>query len=300
MVLHIGVFSLNTPLLIASSNRWFEANDVEVHFHHVTSSEHQFRELADGNFDVVLTAFDNVLNYAANDATAVGGSLDLVVLRPVDRGMNLAIVGAPGIGSVDDIRGRTFGVDAPDSGFAYLAYEALSSAGLEQDKDYSLVRLGGVKLRFDAILSDGCSATLLSNGFEQLAHRSGLHVLAPARELRQPYLGAVFSCLSTVSEAKAPEIARFLEVYERGVLATLDREYDSMIAHQLAESRNIDIDTALDLIGAERGMFGLLVHAGVDPQAALSTAQLRAAYEGFPPGTDVDFLTRSLMATSPA
>lgn len=299
MVLHVGVFSLNVPLLIASSMQWFEANDVEVRFHHVRSSEDQFRDLAAGAYDVVLTAFDNVLNYSANDSTVAGRALDLKVLRPVDKGMNLSILGMPGVEDVTDVRGRTFAVDAPDSGFAYLAYDALSSVGMTQGRDYSIVQRGGVKLRFDSLLESGCSATLLSNGFERLAVRAGLRVLVPPRQLRQPYLGAVLACLTAVAAAQPAAIRRFLEVYERGVVATLDGEYDAIIARQLAESRGIDVDAGFDLIGAERGAFGLLPRNDADTQAALSTAELRASYNGFRKGFDFGSLTRALIADAP-
>jgi ABC-type nitrate/sulfonate/bicarbonate transport system substrate-binding protein len=294
----LGLFSANTPLLLASSRGWFGDAGIEVIRHQVESSEDQFRGLVAGRFPLVLTAFDNLLNYSSNESNPAGRVLDLRVLRAVDGGMNLSLVASGGIRNASDLAGRTLSVDAPDSGFAYVAYSALRHAGLEKGKDYEVVHHGGVMHRFERLLVGAADATLLSNGFEIMAARAGLTVIAGPRDLSAPYLGAVFAAVAGWAEEHANEVDAFLNVYGRAEAEVLSGAADAELVGAIAAARGVDQSVAEQLLNAERSRFGLIPGGKVDPDAAESVARLRADNDGFEPTADVSGLLRRLTPRS--
>jgi hypothetical protein len=97
------------------------------------------------------TSPDNVANYRYNTGHALGDRIDVQGLLGMDYGLNLVLVARPGIRSARAL--KAVAVDAPDSGFAYVAYAILERAGLKRGKHYDVVPVGGVSQRFQRLLS---------------------------------------------------------------------------------------------------------------------------------------------------
>lgn len=72
-------------------------------------------------------------------------------------GQNLSLAGRAGIASIADFHGGRLGVDAPDSGFAFVLYRMLRDHGLERSVDYEVVSLGGTA-------SSTCGAPVTERG----------------------------------------------------------------------------------------------------------------------------------------
>ena len=72
----------------------------------VASSPAQFASLMAGEYDAVLTSPDNVATYVLNERNPLGRRLDLQIVRAVDRGGRLSLVGAPGIERLGRPAGR--------------------------------------------------------------------------------------------------------------------------------------------------------------------------------------------------
>lgn len=280
MKLTVGVFGLSGPVLVARSRGLFAEHGIEVDFDLVASSDQQFQDLASGRYQLVVTAFDNIVSYRANEGNAVGRRLDLVVPAAFDAGMNLSLV-VNGVSSVEELRGRVIAVDAEHTGFAFVLYALLERAGLRRGIDYELVRHGGVFHRFQRILASESSATLLSNGFEALAELAGLRVLGSSDDVVRPYLGAVLGAERAWHEAHTPDVAGFVAAYEQALAIALDPANRDEVEAAIGEARKVDAAQAAAIWAGESGPRGLLSSISIDRVGAANVIALRDANGGF-------------------
>ena len=81
------------------------------------------------------------------------------------QGLGLSLCLAPSIKGTDDLRGQIVGVDVAQSGFAFVAFELLKRAGLN-DGDYEIAALGSTPRRATALINNECAATILNAGNE--------------------------------------------------------------------------------------------------------------------------------------
>ena len=99
--LRLGIFSANVVADWAEAHGVFAEHGLAVEQVPVASSPAQFASLTAGEYDAVLTSPDNVATYVLNEGNPLGRRLDLQILRAVDRGGRLSLVGAPGIDALD-------------------------------------------------------------------------------------------------------------------------------------------------------------------------------------------------------
>src|SRR4051812_45866971 len=288
--LRLGIFSANVVADWAQQHGVFAAHDLAVDQVPVASSPAQFASLTAGEYDAVLTSPDNVATYVLNERNPLGRRLDLQIVRAVDRGGRLSLVGAPGIEKPADLAGRRFAVDVPTSGFAYVGFALLREAGLEPGHDYEVVTAGATPRRRQ-LLDDGAfEATLLNAGHEARAVRAGAHVLGVVSDVVRPYLGSV---LATRADVDTPAVRALLAAWddaERAVLAPERRadvlallgaqpDTDAAIAEQMYE-------TLLD------PLHGICAGGEVEPAAFEAVLRLRANQGGFEHEHDLAALSR--------
>ena len=191
--LTLGLFSTSLVARAARDGGHFAARGLEVAEVPVTSSRDQFRSLLDGAYDLVLTSPDNVLAYRLDEGNPLGETHDVRILAAVDRGLGLSLVGAPGVRTIEDLRGQTVAVDVPGSGFAFTLYRMLATAGLRRDIDYRVESAGTTPRRRETLVSGRFAATMLGAGHDVAAVREGCHRIARATDLIRPYLGTVLA-----------------------------------------------------------------------------------------------------------
>src|SRR5882757_4366943 len=198
--LRIGTFTPSLLIDLARSTGRLDRAGLEVTETPVPSSPAQFRSLESGEFDVVMTSPDNVLAYRFLNANPLQRNLPVEILAGVDRGLGLSLCLAPSVTDVADVRGRVVGVDVPGSGFAFVAFALLESAGLGKD-DYTVESLGSTPRRAAALAQGTCAATVLNAGNELRAIAAGCRVVSTVADVG-PYLGTVMAAMS----ADDPEI----------------------------------------------------------------------------------------------
>ncbi|NNM97607.1 MAG: hypothetical protein HKL89_08420 [Candidatus Dormibacteraeota bacterium] len=166
----MGVFHRSLPLLVAAEHQRFLGQGLEVDFTPVESSGQQFADLRSGRCQLVHTAPDNVLNYRLNPGNAPGKALPVVMVAGMDRGLGLGPMTRRGV-RLEHFSGRRLSVDAPDPGYAYVAYALLERRGFAREVDYEVVSHGGAAGRSERLLSGQADATLLSGGWRLGAAR---------------------------------------------------------------------------------------------------------------------------------
>ncbi|MEV6488273.1 hypothetical protein AB0M20_06500 [Actinoplanes sp. NPDC051633] len=252
-MLHVGTFTPSVLLRVArrTGRLITEVDEVPV-----ASSPAQFAALADGSLDAALTSPDNVLRHR--------GTIDVRVLSAIDQGMGLALYSRL---EPAELRGKTFGVDVPTSGFALAMYAIAESLGLTRD-DYELVALGSTPKRLTALRDGRCAATMLNAGNELHAEAAGFRVLGRAP---QPYLGTVL-----VSRTDQDALA---EALTATAAAICDRELDDEVIDEARTALRLTDELAaryLDRLTSPTE--GLVRDGRVDPAAMATIEDLRRRY----------------------
>lgn len=287
--LRLGIFSANVVASWAQEHGVFADHGLAVELLPVASSPAQFTSLMDGEYDVVLTNPDNVATYVLNEHNPLGRRLDVQIVRAVDRGGRLTLVGAPGVERAPDLKGRRFAVDVPASGFALVGFALLGRAGLEAGRDYEVVTAGATPRRRLGLADGQFDATLLNAGHEARAVRDGAHVLGVVSDVIRPYLGTV---LATRTDVDTPALSALLAAWddaERQVLAS-ERRDDVLALLQQQPDTDTDIaaqmyDTLLD------PLHGIIAGGEVEPAAFEAVLRLRADQGGFEQAHDLAALS---------
>jgi hypothetical protein len=272
--LRLGIFSANVVADWAAEHGVFRRHGLEVGQLPVASSPAQFRSLLAGEYDAVLTSPDNVATYVLNERNPLERRLDLRIVRAVDGGGRLSLVGGPGVRTAEDLAGRRFGVDVPTSGFAFVGFALLRRAGLEPGRDYEVVTAGATPRRRALLVEGAFEATLLNAGHDARAVREGAHVLGVVDEVASPYLGTV---LATRADGATPALGALLVAWDE--LLGRQPDTDAEVARRM-------YDTWLDPV------HGLCRGGAVDPAALEAVLRLRAEQGGFEDAHDLATLAR--------
>ncbi|GFG52069.1 hypothetical protein CQY20_17205 [Mycolicibacterium agri] len=279
--LRVGTFTPSLLIDLARSTGRLAAADLTITETPVPSSPAQFHALEDGDLDIAMTSPDNVLAYRFLSSNPLGHNLPVEILAGVDRGLGLSLWLAPSVPDIADVRGRVVGVDVPQSGFAFVAFELLQRAGLHRD-DYTIESLGSTPRRAAALADGGCAATVLNAGNELRASADGCHVVNTVADIG-PYLGTVIAALPADSPQIAEPRARFAEV----VVDTADeivngRLHDDVIeaAGRLlglaAPQARAHLDCLLD------GTHGLIPDGQIDEASITTLIELRRRHSPSP------------------
>jgi ABC-type nitrate/sulfonate/bicarbonate transport system substrate-binding protein len=293
--LRLGIFSANVVADWAQEHDVFVRHGLAVEQIPVPSSPAQFASLTAGEYDAVLTAPDNVATYVLNEGNPLGRRLNLEILRAVDRGGRLSLVGGPDVQRPEDLAGRRFGVDVPTSGFALVGFALLRAAGLEAGRDYEVVTAGSTPRRRQLLAEGAFEATLLNAGHEARAVRAGAHVLGVVSDAVRPYLGTVLATTSdsTTSDSTTPPVEALLAAWDEAEAAVLRPENRERVLALLARQPDTDAEIAAEMYRTLRDPdHGLCAGGEVDPAALEAVLRLRAAQGGFESGHDLAALAR--------
>lgn len=203
----------NLPLYVAMQEGYFAARELDVELTFTTGSAAQLAGLARGDYELVQTAPDNVINVdtqpsafgldpasASHIAMLLGGSIG-----------PLTICARHGVADVHSLRGATLGVDNPTSGFAIVLRDLLERQGLALDRDYSFVVAGGTHVRCDALLAGSIAATILYSPFDLLAVEHGCAPLASSTGTYAAYASGSTAAMQSWIDANGETVTRYIE-----------------------------------------------------------------------------------------
>jgi ABC-type nitrate/sulfonate/bicarbonate transport system substrate-binding protein len=211
----------NWPIWVAQDKGFFEKAGVAVHLTPTPSANFQLSNTIDGKFDIAMTAIDNPIAYDEGQGEAqTTQKADLVAVMGSDNGF-LHLVSVPDIKSFGELRGKTLSVDARTTGYAFVLLKLMEKAGLKDGRDYTLAMAGGGLQRFEALMKQEQSATLLFTPFELIAKAKGYHDLRAAIDVFGHYQGLVAAVQRPWAKAHQAELVGYI----RGYVAGLDWLY---------------------------------------------------------------------------
>ena len=219
----VNVFpgGFNWPSFVAQEKGFFQRNGIRVTLQATPNSVAQMTGLAEGNFDIAITAVDNIVAYVEGQGEApIGPQPEFFAFMGSDSGF-LSLVVSPVIKGFGDLKGKTLSVDARTTGYAFVLFEMLSRNGLSEH-DYAIEKVGGGAQRWDALREGKQSGTLLSTPFNLLAKQQQFLELAKATKVIGPYQGNVAATRRSWAKQNRSKVIAFI----RGYVQAIDWLYD--------------------------------------------------------------------------
>jgi ABC-type nitrate/sulfonate/bicarbonate transport system substrate-binding protein len=240
----INVFNVDAALIVGRAKGLFAARDLEVEVMVTPNSTEQMRGLGKGSWQIVSTAFDNVLGWSGREGA------EIVAVSRVSRGNILPVYVRPEIKSWDNLRGKALAVDAVDTAYALVLRRVLLAHGLDMDRgDYTLIAKGTTGYRLDSMIAGETFAGVLNAPWDGKAVAAGMVRFADHREVLPDYPGGVYAVTRQWAGENREVLIRFLRAWNEALRWCQEKTHQSAAVKFIAESEKLDEKGATDRLG---------------------------------------------------
>jgi ABC-type nitrate/sulfonate/bicarbonate transport system substrate-binding protein len=203
------------PLWAAKKIGAFDKQGLTVESVYTRNSKSQMSGVIEGKYDIITTAFDNVIAYSEGEgAPGTPKDGDLIAFLGGNDG-SLALIAQPEIKSVKDLKGKDLAVDAISTGFSFVLREILARNGLGPD-DYKFTAFGATGARWKALQEKKTAAGLLTPPFTLIAPSKGFNNISNASEALGGYQGSVSAASRAWAKQHPDVIVRYIRAYREG------------------------------------------------------------------------------------
>ena len=201
----------NLPAWIAIDKGIFKKHGLNVTLEQTPGSQEQMRWMMEGKFHFASTAFDNIVAYTEGEGRDKLEGYDVVAIMGVHSGLN-SIVARPEIKSYADIKGKAMSVDSPKSGYATMLYEIVKKkTGMVQEKDYSLIQVGGTDARMKSLREGTSVIAAISSPQDLRLKADGFTILGDAAEEIGAYQGSAYAVRKSWAKANEKEVVAYIK-----------------------------------------------------------------------------------------
>ncbi len=202
----------NWPIWAAQEKALFAKNGIAVKLSFTPNSVEQIRNLMNGTYDLGTTAYDNVVAYQEGQGeTELTTQPDLFAFMGGYSG-SLRFVTQPDIRTYADLKGKTLGVDAATTGFAFILYKLAALNGLSS-ADYKIERLGGTPARVQAMMEGKIAGTMISSPSEILPESKGYTRLGDTTTTFGPYQASIGVARRAWAAKNGDQLTAFIRSY---------------------------------------------------------------------------------------
>ena len=238
----------------------------------------QMTGLAEGKFDIAITAFDNIVAYVEGQGEApIGAQPEFFAFMGSDNGF-LSLVAAPDVKTFAGLKGKTLSVDARTTGYAFVLFDILRRNGLEES-DYKIEKVGGTTMRWDSLREGKQSGTLLSAPFNFLAGEQHFNELARAIKVIGPYQGNVAATRRSWAKENRTKVIAFIRGYSQAIDWLYDKgnhdEAITILLNNVKMSPELAERTYDELLDPKDGFFR---KARVSTEGMRTVLALRSRY----------------------
>jgi len=211
-------FASNTPtlsgtlaLVVAQEFGFFAAEGLDVKIVLIRGGPTAMAALVGGGVDYTLVA-----GVAA--VRAIAQNAPMTIISGIQPYMDYTLLGAKGIGSVNDLKGKVVGVTGPGGIAEFAAVEGLAKKGLVRDRDYKILYgVGNSPARAQALETGKIQASPFSFLERLELEKKGFHTLF---DIGSTMPGFPFVVIVTSKEKveKDPEgVVAMLRAIKRGL-----------------------------------------------------------------------------------
>jgi ABC-type nitrate/sulfonate/bicarbonate transport system substrate-binding protein len=208
----VNVFNVDAALTVAVAKGFFAADGLEVDVIVTPNSTDQMRGLSKSSWQIVSTAFDNVLGWSGREGA------EIVAIAQVSQGITLPVYVRREIKSWDDLRGKKLAVDAVDTAYALVLRRIILEHGLDFDRgDYELLPLGTTGARLESMIRGETFAGVLNSPWDKKAEAAGHKRFADHREVLPNYPGGVFAVSRKWADENCRLLVKFLGIWNNAL-----------------------------------------------------------------------------------
>jgi ABC-type nitrate/sulfonate/bicarbonate transport system substrate-binding protein len=276
----VNVFpgGFNWPSFVGRQKGFFERNGIKVTLQATPNSVEQMTGLAEGKFDIAMTAFDNIVAYVEGQGEApIGTQPEFFAFMGSDNGF-LSLIGAPDVKKLADLKGKSLSVDARTTGYAFVLFDILRRNGLAEG-DYKIEKVGGTTLRWEALRDGKQSGTLLSAPFNLIAGEQHFNELARVTNVIGPYQGNVAAARRSWAKENRPKVIAFIRGYAQAIDWLYDKanreEAITILLNNVPMSPDIAERTYDELLDPKGGFFR---KARINTDGVRTVLALRSRY----------------------
>jgi len=171
--LNITGYHRRPPHLVAEYKGFFAKEGLEVRFHEATYAPDHNRGMAEGRWDLSLSAADTMIARTTTDG------VDFLLFMQAEEGLSAYLIGRPGVDSIDQLRGKLLAGDPGDSNLDLIRKKILHSHSIDE-KEYDIEIIGSSPKRLEAFLQGRVAAAMLTPPSSDRALAAGGVMLADA------------------------------------------------------------------------------------------------------------------------
>lgn len=237
--IRFNTFSANAAVVIAETQGLFSTAGLAVETIITRSSTEQMRGLSQGAFDIVSTAFDNVLAWSGREGA------DIQAVSQASQRIYLPLYVRPEIKDWEDLRGRVLAVDAVDTAYALVLRRILLAHGLDLTRgDYELDGVGATGPRLESMQNGATFAGILNPPWDKKAEAAGMKRFADYAEVLPDYPGGVFAVTTNWARAHRAELIAFLKCLIQATRWGNDPANEAAALKLLGAAHGIDAEGA--------------------------------------------------------
>jgi len=208
----INVFNVDAALAAGRAKGIFAAQDLEVDVLVTPNSTEQMRGLGKGSWQIVSTAFDNVLGWSGREGA------EIVAVAQVAEGITLPVYVRPEIKTWGDLRGKPLAVDAVDTAYALVLRRVLLAHDLEMGRgDYKLIAKGTTGHRLESMMQGETFAGVLNPPWDAKAAAAGMLRFADHREVLPEYPGGVYAVTRKWANENRDILLKYLSAWSEAL-----------------------------------------------------------------------------------
>lgn len=219
--LRLNVFRVDAAVVAAKARGLFAAEGLDVKITMTPSSTEQMRGVSKGSFEIVSTAFDNVLAWSGREGAEI-----IAVAQPYKIVLPLFV--RPEIREWNDLRAKKLAADAVDTAYALVLRRILLAHGLDLERgDYELVALGATEYRLESMNRGETFAAILNPPYDAKAKEAGLVRFADHLGVLPDYPGSVLAVNRAWARSHREDLVGFLRAWHtamRWVTTPANRE----------------------------------------------------------------------------
>ena len=174
-ILNITGYHRRPPHLVAEHKGYFAKEGLEVRFHEATYAPDHNRGMAEGRWDLSLSAADTMIARTTTDG------VDFLLFMQAEEGLSAYLIGRPGVDSIDQLRGKLLAGDPGDSNLDLIRKKILHSHSIDE-KEYDIEIIGSSPKRLEAFLQGRVAAAMLTPPSSDKALAAGGVILAEAED----------------------------------------------------------------------------------------------------------------------
>ncbi len=197
-----GASPANSPIWVVQEKGYLKKQGVNAEVISIGASPTALQALLAGEVDVIVTSVTTLVNARLAGADVVG----ILGLVPtfVDH-----VITMPTISSLEQLKGKTGGVNRLGSTSDLGLRLALRKAGVDPDRDIKIVTTGDNPQRLAAIKTGVVQFTIMPEPFVREAEKMGLKDLLDIGSLKIPFHWNAALTRESIIKSKRPLVAKF-------------------------------------------------------------------------------------------